>query len=88
MKTFQLETLKDAPTSGKSRTMTLVLCLFLGMLGIHRFYTGKPGTAVVMLLCSVSVVLFWVTAIWVVVDFVSILIGGFRDGTNHVVRTW
>ena len=30
--------------SPKSRLVALLLCLFLGWLGVHRFYAGKIGT--------------------------------------------
>lgn len=49
------------------------LCLFLGWLGIHRFYVWKTGTGILWFftlgLCGIG---------WVV-DLILILIGGFRD---------
>lgn len=33
----------------KSKLVTLVLCLFLGYFGIHRFYTGKVWTGILYL---------------------------------------
>ena len=36
--------------SPKSRLVALLLCIFLGGLGIHRFYVGKTGTGILMIL--------------------------------------
>ena len=36
-----------AGTSSKSKITALLLCIFLGGLGVHRFYVGKIGTGVV-----------------------------------------
>ena len=33
--------------SSKSRLVALLLCFFLGGLGVHRFYAGKIGTGIV-----------------------------------------
>ncbi len=47
----------DPNASPKSRLITLLLCIFVGGLGIHRFYVGQIGTGVLWLLtagCSAS----------------------------------
>ena len=36
-------------TSEKGFVPTLLLCFFLGFLGVHRFYVGKIGTGVLQL---------------------------------------
>lgn len=30
--------------SGRSKETTLLLCIFFGYLGFHRYYVGKMGT--------------------------------------------
>jgi hypothetical protein len=39
--------------SQKSRLATTLLAWFLGEFGAHRFYLGKTGTAVLMLILSI-----------------------------------
>ena len=57
----------------KSKTMAVLLCLFLGYLGVHRFYVGKKGSGVAQLLTLGGV------GIWTLVDLVMILTGSFKD---------
>ena len=68
--------------SAKSRTVTLLLCLFLGFFGIHRFYVGKTGSGV-LYLCTGGIV-----GIGVLFDLIMILIGNFTDGQKNAVSKW
>lgn len=68
--------------SPKSRLVALLLCFFLGAFGIHRFYVGKVGTGILMLLT------FGGFGIWVIIDLVLIVAGSFRDKEGRRVFYW
>ncbi len=74
--------MEGKPVSPKSRLATLLLCIFLGYLGIHRFYVGKVGTGVAMILTAGG------CGIWVIVDFIMIVTGSFTDFDGKYVLDW
>ena len=59
--------------SAKSKTTDLLLCIFLGTLGVHRFYEGKIGTGILWL-CTLG--LFGIG--WIV-DIVLIVTNKAKD---------
>ena len=72
---------EQAPTEGKSFVSALLLCLFLGAFGIHRFYVGKIGTGILQLLTLGGL------GIWALIDLVMIAVGKFTDKEgNALVR--
>ena len=75
-------------TSKKLRLVALLLCWFLGMLGVHRFYVGKIGTGIAMLLITLTFFGMIVTGIWVLIDLVVIASGTFKDNDGGVLETW
>ena len=58
-----------APDGGKSQLIALLLCFFIGFLGIHRFYLGYTGIGILMLLT------FGLCGLLVLIDFIRIIIG-------------
>ena len=72
----------DKKVSSKSRLVAVLLCFFLGLFGVHRFYVGKIGTGVWYLLTGG---LFGIGAL---VDFIVILVGSFKDEEGHAVSKW
>ena len=71
---------KEIEISEKGFVPTLLLCFFLGFLGVHRFYVGKIGTGVLMLLT------FGGFGIWSLIDFIIIVCGNFKDKKGMPIR--
>lgn len=62
--------------SNKSAVTTLLLCIFLGSVGAHRFYVGKIKTGILMLLTGGGL------GIWTLVDLIQIACCNFTDSEN------
>ena len=70
------------PASSKSRLAAALLCWFLGIIGVHRFYVGKIGTGLLMIITLGGL------GIWILIDFIMILVGSFKDKQERVLSNW
>jgi len=66
--------------SDKNGVIALVLAIFLGGLGIHRFYVGKIGTGIIMLLTGGVFGILWI------IDIIMIAIGKFTDAEGKTLK--
>lgn len=95
------KTLEKLDASKKSRLSTLLLCLFLGLFGIHRFYVGKIKSGLFQILLPFfAIILIAITEldvlamsllfclIWYCFDLFSILFGKFKDKDKNYIKKW
>lgn len=63
----------------KDWLITVLLCFFVGFLGVHRFYNGKIGTGILMLIT------FGGLGIWSIIDLIIIIVGRFTDKNGNYI---
>ena len=66
--------------SSKDFITTLLLCVLVGGLGIHRYYVGKIGTGILYTLTA------GVFGIGILVDLIKIATGKFTDKDGKVIK--
>lgn len=65
----------------KSKWITsLLLCWFLGVFGIHRFYTGHTAIGLIQLLTLGG------CGIWTFIDLVLLISGSYKDADGNPIK--
>lgn len=60
--------------------IALILCILVGSLGVHRFYTGNIVTGVLMLITLGG------CGIWTIIDLIMIAANTYRDGNGNTLK--
>lgn len=81
LKAWKGDAAPAAPSSGKSQLTALLLVLFLGGLGIHRFYLGYTWQGVVQLLTGGG------CGIWALIDLIRIIMGDLQPKSGRYSKT-
>ena len=68
--------------SNKKILPALLLCFFFGVFGLHRFYVGKIMTGIIWLVTG------GIFGIGVLIDFILIIIGNFKDSEDKKLEIW
>ena len=68
--------------SSRKLLVAFLLCLFLGYLGVHRFYAGKIGTGLIYFFTGGFFCIGWL------IDLCFLLAGAFRDAEGLPIKDW
>ena len=66
--------------SKKSWLVALLLSIFVGVLGVDRFYLGKTGTGILKLITGGGF------GIWWLIDLIIIATGNMKDSEGKIVK--
>ena len=75
----QVQVPSNSEPSDKDFITTLLICVFLGGLGVHRFFVDKMGTGVLMLVTLGGLGLWWI------IDIILIVTGSLEDSEGKVI---
>ncbi|MBI1308210.1 MAG: NINE protein [Bacteroidetes bacterium] len=73
---------KSKKSGEKSQLVALLLCLFLGELGIHRFYLGYTGIGIIQLLTLGGF------GVWALIDLIMIITGDLKPKNGDYDKTF
>ncbi len=74
--------MNEMQVSREKKLTMVLLCHFLGWFGVHRFYTGKTVSGVLMLLTLGCL------GLWVLIDIGLIITGKFTDREGKRILDW
>jgi TM2 domain-containing membrane protein YozV len=78
---------KPAPVENdRNKIVAAVLAFVVGPLGIHRFYLGRTGSAVAMLVLTCTVFGMIISVPWAIVDMIRYLVMSDREFAQRYPR--
>lgn len=76
----------SSPISDRNKYVAAILAFLLGPLGIHRFYLGRTGTGITMLVLSFTIVGLILSAPWALIDMVRYLVMSDQEFADRYAR--
>lgn len=78
----------DPECSDRLILPAFLMAFFVGALGVHRFYVGKTGSGIAMLVLTLTIVGIFISGIWAFIDWIVIVSGSFRDSEDRLLKKW
>jgi TM2 domain-containing membrane protein YozV len=75
-----------AEDNGRNKFVAALLAFFFGPLGLHRFYLGRTGSGIVMLVLTLTVAGALVTVPWALIDTIRYLLMSDREFAERYPR--
>ena len=76
----------DPDRSDRNKYVAAVIAFLVGPLGIHRFYLGRTGSGVAMLLLTCTMVGLIATVPWALIDMIRYLVMSDREFAERYAR--
>jgi TM2 domain-containing membrane protein YozV len=70
----------------RNKYVAAILAFLLGPLGIHRFYLGRTGSGLVMLILTCTVAGLFLTVPWAFIDMIRYLVMSDREFAARYAR--
>jgi TM2 domain-containing membrane protein YozV len=71
----------------RNKYIAAIIAFFLGPLGIHRFYLGRTGSGIVMLVLTCTLVGLLISAPWAFIDMIRYLLMSDREFAARYSRS-
>ena len=76
----------SAPQNDRNKYVAAVIAFLLGPLGIHRFYLGRVGSGIAMLVLSCTVIGLLLSVPWAFIDMIRYLVMSDREFATRYAR--
>ena len=71
----------------RDKLIAALLAFFIGIFGVHRFYLGRTGSGIAMLLLTCTFIGILITGPWAFIDMIRYLIMSDREFAERYART-
>ena len=75
-----------AASSDRNKLVAALLAFFIGTLGVHRFYLGRTGSGILMLVLSLTIIGVLISGPWALIDMIRYLVMSDEEFAHRYAR--